>query len=73
MVDCPSEQHTHISWTCSPNKKQVCAHIQNNWADLKEMLFAADTGTVVPFKEFQSQLCYNANGEVIKNTCSGES
>ena len=45
MVDCPSEQHTHISWECTPNKKSVCDHVTKNWSELKQRLQDVDDQT----------------------------
>ena len=73
MVDCPAEQHTHVSWACTPNRKHICDDLTKNWNNMKELLFAADDGTIcVPFKEFQSQLVYNGKGEVVKNKAGKE-
>eukprot|EP00794_Sanderia_malayensis_P019611 gene19611-21542_t len=68
MVDCPSEQHTHISWECTPNKKSVCDHVTKNWSELKQRLQDVDDQTTtVQLKEFKVQLCYDANGQVLLN------
>ena len=68
MMDCPKETHTHISWTCTPDKKSYCAHVEKNWNDMKELLLAVDQENAsVTFKEFKSLLVHNAKGEVLKN------
>lgn len=68
MQDCPYEIHTHLSWTCTPNKKSVCADITENWAHFKETLSSSDDGSIhVPFTEFQSQSRLDNNGQVMTN------
>ena len=62
-ADCPSEQHTYISFECTPDKHNVCNHIKSNWENIQGSISAADDNITVLFTQFQKLQCFNAQGQ----------
>ena len=36
---CKKEEHTNITWDCTPDKKSCCNHILTEWHNLKTSIF----------------------------------
>ena len=65
MEMCCCKLHLHIR--CTPGKKTLCGHIQQQWNDLTKYLASADDKITVPFTHFEKRESFNSSGEVIKN------
>ena len=57
-ADCPKEEHTHISWSCTREKKTLCQHITSQWQHIVDRLWVffntddSDSEITVRFEYF---------------------
>ena len=65
--DCPSEENTYISWTCTPNKNKVCQHVQSKWENVQAVASSADENIMVLFAEFKNMECFGKDGQLLKD------
>ena len=67
-VDCVKDDHAHISWECTTNKKTMCQDITNRWLKYVDELsvfveVAGDDGITVLMEHFESVLFKMKSGE----------
>ena len=65
--DCPEDEHAHISWQCTPDKKTACQHIISRWNTLKATLLeSSDEVTTVKFNYFHKEKIITKKGKETK-------
>jgi len=66
--NCPSSPTAYIDWSCSPNKKDLCHHIQENWNRLSGKLKELSNDTLhIPFTTFDMIEHINQKGKTAKH------
>ena len=65
-ANCDNIDNTYISWSCIPNKKNLCQDIVSNFNTHTEILRNSET-TTVPFTHFVKQVQTDDDGKPIIN------
>ena len=66
-ADCGDITETYIPWECTPNKKEVCDDIMRNFSPIMNLLPTADEKTTIAFTQFQKQVQYDSDRQMIMN------
>ena len=66
--NCTTASTTYIGWECTPDKKMICAHVKENWVQLKnELLSRSNPNVLVGMMHFEKVSTVNKQGkEVIR-------
>ena len=61
-MNCQKEEHTHISWCCTLDKKSLCSHIQGQWDKFVDTLSLSDSTYTIQFEYFKRIFVPTKNG-----------
>ena len=60
------DEHTYISWDCTPDDKTICPEIKQRWENLTDIFLKGTNNDVrVPFMQFENLPFENKKGEVL--------
>ena len=63
ISDCPRDEHTYVSWECSPDRETLCENIKTKWKDLKDLEEKSNPNATVPLMYFEKQLYITKKGK----------